>query len=138
MTSFVLDASVASAWLLNEEARIQTRPELVRLQSGKALVPQLWHLETRNSLLVAVRRGRLDIDKLAERLDVLRDIPHQTDTGLDLEVAFRLAEKHSLSVYDAVYLELAKRHAIPIATFDKALSQAAVQENISLVCNMTH
>ena len=75
MTSFVLDASVVSAWLLNEEARMQAQPALVRMQSGKALVPQLWHLETRNCLLVAVRRGRLTGDRLAERLDVLRDIP---------------------------------------------------------------
>ncbi len=137
MTPFVLDASVASAWLLNEEARIETRPEVVRLQSGKALVPQLWHLETRNSLLAAVRRGRLASDKLAEHLDALRDIPIQTDADLDLDVAFKLAEKHSLSVYDAVYLELAKRHAVPIATLDKALSQAAVRENLSLVCDST-
>ena len=137
MTSFVLDASVASAWLLNEEARIPTRPELVRLQSEKALVPQLWHLEIRNSLLVAVRRGRLASDRLAERLDVLRDIPLQTDAGLDLEVAFRLAETYSLSIYDAVYLELAKRYAVPIATLDKALSQAATRENLSLVCDPT-
>ena len=136
MTSFVLDASVASAWLLNEDARMQAQPALVRIQSEKALVPQLWHLETRNCLLVAVRRGRLANDRLAERLDVLRNIPLHTDSGLDLESAFRLAGKHELSLYDSVYLELAKRHAVPIATLDKALSQAAAEEGLSLVCSL--
>ena len=136
MTFFVLDASVVSAWLLNEEARTQAQPALAHMHSGKALVPQLWHLETRNCLLVAVRRGRIARDRLAERLDILRDIPLRTDSSLDYESAFRLAEKHELSAYDAVYLELAKRHAVPIATLDKALSQAAAREGLSLICNL--
>ena len=135
MTSFVLDASVASALLLDENEGAQAEPVLALMQSGKALVPLLWHLEVRNSLLSASRRGRLSGTELAERLEDLQDLPLGTDSDLDLDAAFRLAETHSLSIYDAVYLELAKRHAIPIATFDKALSQAAVQENISLVCS---
>lgn len=138
MTPFVLDASVASALLLDENEGAQAAPVLARMQSGKALVPLLWHLEVRNSLLSASRRGRLSGTKLAERLEDLHGLPLGTDSNLDLDAAFRLAEKHSLSVYDAVYLELAKRHAIPIATFDKALSRAAVQENIPLVCDMTY
>jgi len=35
-----------------------------------------------------------------------------------------------LSFYDAVYLELAKRHSAPIATFDKALARAAGIEGL--------
>lgn len=136
MTSFVLDASVASAWLLNEETRMQAQPALERLHSEQALVPQLWHLEARNCLLVAVRRGRIARDKLAERMGVLRDFPLRTDSGLDLDSAFKLAEKHELSLYDAVYLELAKRRTIPIATLDKALSRAAAGEGLSLVCRL--
>lgn len=138
MSPFVLDASVASALLLDENEGAQAEPALVRLQGGRALVPWLWHLEIRNSLLSASRRGRISGAKLAERLEDLQDLPLGTDSDLDLETAFKLAEKHSLSIYDAVYLELAKRHAVPIATLDKALSQAAVRENIPLVCSLAH
>ena len=137
MTPFVLDASVASALLLDENEGTQAEPALVRMQSGKALVPLLWHLEVRNSLLSASRRGRLSGAKLAERLEDLQDLPLSTDSDLDLDVAFRLAEKHELSIYDAVYLELAKRHAVPIATLDKSLSRAADRENLSLVCRLS-
>ncbi len=136
MTPFVLDASVALALLLDENEGTQVEPALARIQSGKALVPLLWHLEVRNSLLSASRRGRLFGAKLAERLEDLQNLPLSTDSGLDLDAAFRLAEKHDLSFYDAVYLELAKRHAVPIATFDKALSQAADRENLPLVCRL--
>ena len=133
MSVFVLDASVALAWLLNEQDASTVEPVLLRLESDEALVPELWHLEVRNSLLVASRRGRLSPDAPTERLDALRDLPVRTDSGLDLSIAFVLAQKHGLSYYDAVYLELAKRHSAPIATLDKALARAAGIEGVPVL-----
>ena len=133
MSVFVLDASVALAWLLNEQDASMVEPVLLRLESDEALVPELWHLEVRNSLLVASRRGRLSPDAPTERLDALRDLPVRTDSGLDLSLAFVLAQKHGLSYYDAVYLELAKRHSAPIATLDKALARAAGIEGVPVL-----
>ena len=37
----------------------------------------------------------------------------------------RLAGEHGLSIYDAMYLELAVRMRLPLATLDKALAAAA-------------
>ena len=133
MSVFVLDASVAIAWLLSEQGASRAEPALLRLESDEALVPQLWHLEVRNSLLVATRRGRLSPDAPTERLDALRELPVRTDSGLDLSLAFVLAQKHGLSYYDAVYLELAKRHSAPIATLDKALARAAGSEGLPVL-----
>lgn len=130
MSVLVLDASVAVAWLLGEQDSSTVEPVLLRLESDEALVPQLWHLEVRNSLLVASRRGRLSPDAPTERLDALRDLPIRTDSGCDLSLAFALAQKHNLSFYDAVYLELAKRNRAPIATLDKALARAAGIEGL--------
>ena len=136
MSVFVLDASVAVAWLLSEQDSSTAEPVLQRLESDEALVPQLWHLEVRNSLLVAMRRGRLSPEAPAERLDALRDLPVRTDSGLDLSLAFVLARKHGLSFYDAVYLELAKRHSAPIATLDNALARAAGIEGLPVMVGM--
>lgn len=133
MSVLVLDASVAVAWLLGEQDSSTAEPVLLRLESDEALVPQLWHLEVRNSLLVASRRGRLSPDTPAERLDALRNLPIHTDSGPDLSLAFVLAQKHNLSFYDAVYLELAKRHSAPIATLDKALARAAGIEGLPVL-----
>ena len=104
---FVLNASVAVAWLLGEDTASRADLALVRLEDDEALVPNLWHLELRNGLLVAVRRGRFTADGPAERLNALYDLPIRTDTEPDPDIAFALAERHGLSFYDAIYLELA-------------------------------
>jgi len=59
MTAPVVDASVALSWVLEDENRLRTDTTLEQLADEGALVPQLWHLETRNALLMAERRGRL-------------------------------------------------------------------------------
>ncbi len=134
MSLFVLDTSVAVAWLLGDEAVPAAESALRRLEDDEALVPHLWHLELRNDLLVAVRRGRSASDGPAERLSALYDLPIRTDTDPDLDIAFALAERHGLSFYDAIYLELAARHAAPLATLDKALARAVAVEGLSSVC----
>jgi len=45
---------------------------------------------------------------------------------------FELSQRHSISVYDAGYLELALRMKHPLATLDKALANAAMRENLRL------
>ena len=135
MSIFVLDASVATAWLLGEDTALRAEAALTRLDDDEALVPHLWHLEVRNCLLTAARRGRLASDGSEERLNALSDLPIRTDSDPDLDIAFTLAQKHGLSFYDAIYLELAERLAAPIATLDKALARAAAGQGLSLVCD---
>ena len=47
--------------------------------------------------------------------------------------AFSLARAHRLSLYDALYLELALRSDASLATLDHALSTVAVAEALVLV-----
>ena len=138
MSHFVLDASVAVAWLLSEKTASNAEKALLRLEDDEALVPHLWHLELRNGLLVASRRERITADELTERLNALRGLPIRTDTEPDLSLAFVLAEKHGLSFYDAVYLELAIRHSAPVATLDRTLARAADAEGLPLICDTPH
>jgi len=42
----------------------------------------------------------------------------------------QLATRHNLSVYDASYLELARRRGLPLATLDRALRIAAGAEGV--------
>jgi len=44
-----------------------------------------------------------------------------------------VADKHRLTVYDATYLELALRLALPLATLDDDLRQAAQLEGLVLL-----
>jgi predicted nucleic acid-binding protein len=58
--------------------------------------------------------------------------------GLPDEVTIiALARRHRLTVYDDAYLELALREALPLATLDKALADAAQAESVSLVGHAT-
>ena len=45
--------------------------------------------------------------------------------------ALDLANAHALSVYDAMYLELAVRMQMPLATLDRALLEAAQSAGVN-------
>jgi predicted nucleic acid-binding protein len=98
------------------------------VQGERAWVPALWHLELGNVLLGAKRRGRIDqagIEGFLSRL-VVYDIAVDDQT---MERAWQktldLALQHSLSTYDAAYLELALRRGLPLASLDRELIAAA-------------
>ena len=44
-----------------------------------------------------------------------------------------LARRHQLTVYDAAYLELARRDGLALATLDAALQRAARAEGVGLI-----
>ena len=129
MSAFVLDCSVAIAWLFQDEASPNTDQLLKELRNdSNALVPNLWRLEFGNALTQAERRGRITAAQLTTTLELVRNLPITTDAETDSR-AFReilnLARTTSLTTYDASYLELAMRHGVPLATLDKALIRAA-------------
>ncbi len=132
MSGTVVDASVALAWILEDEDDPRANRILDRLAEDVALVPRLWHLETRNALITVERRGRLSEREIKERLGTLNSIPIQTDDEPDFQAAFDLARKHGLPFYDALYLELAKRRDAELATLDRALGRAATAEDVPL------
>lgn len=63
----------------------------------------------------------------------LDSLPVRTDTNFDPDSSFALAQRHELSVYDALYLDLAQARGIPLATLDKALRRAAIVEGLAVV-----
>ena len=133
MSELVVDASTVMAWLFDDEDESRSLRALVRLEGDGGVVPQIWHLETRNALLAAERRGRLSSRQVAQGLDALKRLPVRTDDEPDLQSAFDLARKHGLSMYDATYLELAKREEAELATLDRAVGRAAATEAVALL-----
>ena len=132
MSGLVVDASVVMAWLFDDEEDPRADRVLELLVEDGAVVPHLWHLETRNTLLVAERSGRLSPGGVKERLDALMGLPIQTDQEPNFQSAFDLARVHNLSFYDALYLELAKREHAKLATLDHALNRAAAAEGVGV------
>ena len=126
--SFVLDNSVALSWCFEDEQTPSVMALLDRVMETGAMAPLLWPLEALNGLLVAERRRRLDAAKRAELAGLLRALPITLDDDTaekSWEDTARLAERFTLSVYDATYLELAQRRRLPLASKDRALRSAA-------------
>ena len=126
--SFVLDNSVALSWCFEDEQTPSVMALLDRVVETGAMAPLLWPLEALNGLLVAERRRRLDTAKRAELAGLLRALPITLDDDTaekSREDTARLAERFTLSVYDATYLELAQRRRLPLASKDRALRSAA-------------
>ena len=128
MSAFVLDCSIAVAWLFDDEATTQTDDLLKQLRNSNAFVPNLWHLELGNVLIQAERRKRITRAQISTRLELISRLPIETDNETDSR-AFReiltLARTETLTTYDAAYLELAIRRGLPLATQDKILIRAA-------------
>ena len=128
----VVDASVASAWTFPDESDAGANTLLDEITNGVRLgfVPQHWHLEVRNALLMGERRGRIGLDKVMLRLRFLNDLPLVTDDEARLDDALDLARTYGLTMYDALYLELAIRREAPLATLDNKLRRAASEAGV--------
>jgi len=128
--TFVIDASTAAAWLLPDETNAQAESALTLLESEDALVPDLFWHEVRNILLVAERRKRISGENVLPLLMRLQSLSLATVADTDQLSIVRLAQKHGLSAYDAVYLTLAIAKNCPLATLDEKLARAAASESL--------
>ena len=131
---FVVDASMAFAWVLPSQASPAANALLERIKAGAGgVVPMFWYLEVANGLLVADRRKVITGNQRQRSLERLAALRLTVDDG-EARNAFgrtsALAEQHGLSVYDAAYLELALRRNLPLATGDRALRSAAQRSGI--------
>lgn len=127
MNTFVLDCSLAMAWVFPDEATESTDRLLDALTDGRAFVPALWPVEVASVLLVATRRRRIaETDRPRIRRN-LHALPIRIDPASASRIwddVLEVAHAHHLSVYDSMYLELAIRMRLPLATLDGALSAA--------------
>ena len=90
----------------------------------------MWWLEVANVLEMGVRRGRHDAAFRDATLADLALLPISTDAwGPTLQ----LASRHGLTLYDAAYLEVAQRRALPLATLDVDLRAAGKAEGLPLL-----
>ncbi|HMO47827.1 MAG TPA: type II toxin-antitoxin system VapC family toxin [Rubrivivax sp.] len=131
---FVLDNSVCCGWFLDNQASPYTEAIARRLEEDQAVVPPLWELELTNVLRTGCLKGLFDAQAAQQVLARILSLPIQPDrrparAGEVLALALRFG----LSSCDAVYLELALRLQLPIATTDGPLREAALASGVGLV-----
>ena len=134
--ALVVDCSIAMAWLFHDEATPKTVALLNRLATETALVPAWWFVEITNVLAMAERKGRITPSQsdafIADRgkLAIERD---DEATNRAFTHLLALCRTHRLNSYDAIYLDLAIRRSLPLATLDKDLRKAAKKLGIGLL-----
>ena len=128
----VLDASVVASWVFDDESDPGAEAVLDDIRSGasRGIVPQHWQAEVSNALLYGQIRGRISWEEIPGRLSFLDGLQITTDAAPNILAALDLARLYGLTVYDALYLELAIRRQAPLATLDNKLRRAASEAGV--------
>ena len=134
--ALVADASVAIGWVHPGQATPLSAALLEALADGVTVeVPALWPLEVANALLVLTRRGKLSAGEKRAGLGWLRALPVRVDldaAAIAWSTLSELAATHAQTVYDATYVELAKRKKLPLACADGPLRRGAQRAGVRL------
>lgn len=131
----VVDASVTGPLLLPDESPLSAAA-MTMLFDAPFLVPSHWHIEVAGIVRKAVRRGRLtliDAEAALHELSALKPVIDDQTARRAWTDTSALAHRHDLTIYDAAYLELARRSSSRLTTLDAKLASAAAAEGIKRV-----
>ena len=135
---FVLDASVALRWLLDDAGAAEKKycdAAMEALATGGATVPALWFTEIVHVLRNAEKANKVSAAETTAFLGALQALPIEADSTppglIQINVA-SAARQFRLSGYDAQYLELAMRKGLPVATLDRDFRKAMLAAGVPL------
>jgi predicted nucleic acid-binding protein len=130
--ALVPDISAIVSQAFDDEDSAYAERVIEAIAGDEAVVPTLFWFEIRNALIMGERRMRTSPDRINAFLSDLSLLPFVVDNLPREPVVFDLARRHLLTVYDAVYLELAQRKNLALATLDGALIKAAENAGVSI------
>lgn len=137
MTGYVIDASVAVKWLVQED---YSREAAGLLTSSPTLVaPELLFAEAANAIWAMLRRGDIDAEGYADAVVLLEALPVGVPRSMrELTApASRLARDLDHPIYDCFYLALAVQQQYPVVTADNRF-MAKVRNHAYLSDHMCH
>ena len=129
----VIDSSIAACWCLPDEFSSVAQDARDYGSKRSFIVPSLFWHEIRNVLIVNERRGRITQEQSTSGLSLISQLLIVIDYFPDDLKILRLAREHRLTAYDASYVELAERKAVPLATLDRRLAAAARAEGVTVL-----
>ena len=120
----VVDTNVVAYLLLGTEPYVdEVRTFMATLD--EALAPALWEAELANVLWMATRNRILAIEEATTRLALADGLGiHAVPNRTLWRGALVRAHQSGVTVYDTLFVELAAREHLPLATFDVALLRA--------------
>ncbi|MBV9342272.1 MAG: type II toxin-antitoxin system prevent-host-death family antitoxin [Acidobacteria bacterium] len=122
---------------VEEKASAEQRAALLnRLATEPALVPTSWFIEITNVLAMAERKGRITATQSDAFIADLSNLGIERDEeAADRAFTHLLAlcRTHRLTSYDAIYLDLAVRRRLPLATLDDGFGRIAKKLGVGIL-----
>lgn len=117
----VVDTNVVAYYVLGtDQFAGEVRAFMAALNDAWA--PALWEAELANTLWMATRHNVLSIEEAANRLTLADGLGIHAVPNRGLwQAALVRAHQSNIAVYDTLFVELAIREQLPLATFDAAL-----------------
>ncbi len=137
MSRFVLDASIVLTWCFpDENAAMAERVAEMFKQGDTAIAPSFWPHEVLNALLMGEKRKRISKELVRGFLEDLATLPivlERFPARIIFDRIQQLSREHSLTAYDAAYLDLALDSDLPLATLDEDLRRACKKARVRSV-----
>ncbi len=120
----VIDTNVVAYLLLGTERFVdESRCFMEAVEHG--LAPALWEAELANVLWMAIRQGVMPPEEGPKRLALANRLRiHSVPSRTLWNGALVRAVRSGVAVYDTLFVELAVRERLPLATFDRQVLKA--------------
>jgi predicted nucleic acid-binding protein len=120
----VVDTNVVAYFLLGTEPFVDEARRFWQAVR-EPIAPALWETELANVIWMAIRSAILQADDGLQRLDLAGRLGVQSVAGRNLwHGAVARAVQSGVAVYDTLFIELASRERLPLATFDPRMLHA--------------
>lgn len=120
----VVDTNVLAYLILGTDRFVDEARGLMAAVD-QAWAPALWEAELANAIWMAVRHKVLPIEEAAKRLTLADGLGiHSVANRTLWQGALVRAHQANVAVYDTLFVELAVREQVPLATFDGGVLKA--------------
>jgi predicted nucleic acid-binding protein len=135
MSNAVIDASIVAQLVIDDTYSIQVEYllEQVFQKEITRYAPEFCVIECANVIWKHARLNDLPAEKIEAGLNRLPALPiRYVAARSHIREAYRIGFKHSLAIYDSIYIALARSLDCPLITVDARQAAAAQAEQITL------
>ena len=132
----VLDVSVSTKQFIDDPLsdKVNRLFDLLSLPSTEFFIPDLFYIESTNTLWKYVRAGLYTAAEVRADLVDLKALPLQVvSTSQLMEEAFDISFSQGISAYDAAYVTLSHRVQAPLLTLDHKLVKALANSPFQVI-----
>ena len=120
----VVDTNVVAYFLLGTEPFREECEQFWR-KVEEPIAPASWEAELINVLWMATRKNVLELPEALYRLELAKSLQIRSISSSSLwHGALVRAHSSGVAAYDTLFVELAEREGVPLATFDEPVIKA--------------